>query len=281
MSSYTMELKTIIEQASQYQENLSTKERIEIGRKKLFDFSYPIFDEKYRAVFETHFIRHYYMNEIGSETEGLFKFRLETWLNINMPYFNQLFLSEQIKFDPLKNTSVDMKHTKDVKTNRDDAVTSGTDMKANTKGQTTNKGSNDTTTDRTQDVTDDNFNRDLYLDTPQTQLNITVWDGQGAVPYATNINERTENNVSKSTAKDVSKNDTENTGTSNQDSTQSLDTNQTLNSDITELEDYVQHREGKIGVQTYSKMLTEYRQTFLRIERDIFEEMRNLFMLIY
>nr|prf protein p11,lower collar [Bacillus phage phi29] len=89
MSSYTMQLRTYIEMWSQGETGLSTAEKIEKGRPKLFDFNYPIFDESYRTIFETHFIRNFYMREIGFETEGLFKFHLETWLMINMPYFNK------------------------------------------------------------------------------------------------------------------------------------------------------------------------------------------------
>ena len=90
MASYTMPLRDYIEMWSQHIPDISTRERIEIGRKKLFDFPYPIFDEKYRKEFETKFIRNFYMKEIGFETEELFKFRLENWLTINMPYLQVL-----------------------------------------------------------------------------------------------------------------------------------------------------------------------------------------------
>ena len=46
---------------SQYEEDLTTAQKIEKGRTKLFDFNYPIFDENYRSVFETHFIRNFYI----------------------------------------------------------------------------------------------------------------------------------------------------------------------------------------------------------------------------
>lgn len=36
-----MQLRTYIEKFSQYEDNLSLEERIEIGREKLFDFDYP------------------------------------------------------------------------------------------------------------------------------------------------------------------------------------------------------------------------------------------------
>src|SRR4051794_36040800 len=111
MASYTMELRNYIEMWAQ-NEDLPTREIIERGRSKLFDFEYPLFDPDYKKVFETHFIRKFYMREIGFETEGLFKFQLETWLIINMPYFNKLFESEMLQYDPLSNTKLDVTHKK-------------------------------------------------------------------------------------------------------------------------------------------------------------------------
>ena len=84
MASYTMTLGSYIEGHSQYEDNLSMKDKIELGRSKLFDFDYPLFTEDYRKIFETNIIRKFYMREIGFETEGLFKFYLETFLTVNM-----------------------------------------------------------------------------------------------------------------------------------------------------------------------------------------------------
>lgn len=232
-----MQLKTYIEKWSQYDEGLSNREKIEIGRTKLFDFDYPFFSEEYRKDFETHFIRNFYMREIGFETEGLFKFQLETWLLINMPYFNKLFESELIEFDPLENSSVDVTHNK----------TNDTKQKANAESSGTGKR------------TDDNFARGLDSNNPDSRLQLTANDGEGVIEYASSINEENENNVSET--------ESSNSGSSN--------------SDINSVEDYIQHRGGKIGVQTYSRMVQEYRDIFLRIERNIFNEMNELFMLVY
>ena len=70
-------LKRYIESFTYYQPELSRKERIEVGRKQLFDFDYPFYDETKRAEFETKFINHFYLREIGSETMGSFKFNLD------------------------------------------------------------------------------------------------------------------------------------------------------------------------------------------------------------
>lgn len=37
----------------------------------IFDFDFPIFDERYRNVLCSKILKHYYMREIGTETYGL------------------------------------------------------------------------------------------------------------------------------------------------------------------------------------------------------------------
>lgn len=322
MASYTMELREYIEQASQYSlgldgNGLSTKQKIEIGRTKLFDFEYPIFDPLYKNVFETHFIRNFYMREIGFETEGLFKFQLESWLLINMPFFNKMFESELIEFDPLANSKVDSTYTKIVDKNKDDIRDITQNTTTNEIGKETqhqdsvtdglshstsvNHSESDEIGNKITALTDtyDNFKRDLKSNTPDTRLNITTNDGEGVITYASNIDEVNENNVhTKRTDDDVTKgvisdDDVTNDGTSKSTSVADAinDTindvvgnstqNDTLNSIINETEDYIQHRVGKIGIQSYSKMLMEYRNSFVRIEKQMFEEMQELFMLVY
>ena len=104
MSKYTTELRYICEtyadkkQSTGYGEIADVMEK---ARPKLFSFSYPIFDEDYKKPLETKIMRHFYMREIGLETVGQFKFFLEMKMNEIMPYYNQLYESELIKFNPM------------------------------------------------------------------------------------------------------------------------------------------------------------------------------------
>lgn len=86
MSAYTTQLRWIIESGI-----------TDIGLN-----DYPIFDESYRAGLNKKIIEHYYFREIGLETFGLFKRFLSRKMNEIMPYYNQLYESEQIQYDPLK-----------------------------------------------------------------------------------------------------------------------------------------------------------------------------------
>jgi hypothetical protein len=256
MSSYTMQLKECLEMWTQ-DEAISTRDRIEKGRSKLFDFDYPIFDEAYKKVFETHFIRKFYMREIGFETEGRFKYELETWLLIHMPYFNKMFESELLEFDPLINTKIETTHNKTVdKDQTQDTTTDGTNNSVSV-------GESDGT------LIDDSFNRRLESNNPDSRLTITSNDGEGVIEYASSIDENNENS---------SKTSTNNTSGTTDDTTSVVGHASAV---INEIEDFVESKTGKSGNQTYSKMINEYRSSLIRVESKIFDEMQELFMLVY
>jgi hypothetical protein len=50
---------------------------------------------------------------------------------------------------------------------------------------------------------------------------------------------------------------------------------------LNEIEDYIESKIGKVGDQSYASMLNEYRSSLLRIENKLFQEMQELFMLVY
>lgn len=257
MSSYTMTLREYIEMWTQDTDSMSVRDRIETGRSKLFDFDYPIFDPAYKQEFETHFIRNFYMREIGAETEGLFKFNLETWLLIHMPYYNKLFESELLSYDPLSNTKLD----------------STSNKKNNLTGNASNNQNvqHDSTTgnDTTENVTESGFSRNLESNNPDTRLQLTATDGVGVIQYASEITEdKMTGNKSVTNHSGGNNSATESqTGTST--------------SQVDSSENAADHTEGKTGSQSFAQLLKEHRETFLRIEKQLFYEMNQLFMLTY
>ena len=62
---------------------------------------YPIFDETRRPALNQRIIDHWALYEIGTETPNMFRFALNRRLREIMPFYNQLYLSTQITFDPL------------------------------------------------------------------------------------------------------------------------------------------------------------------------------------
>jgi hypothetical protein len=256
MSTYTITLKEIVDlYALDGASNL--RDKIELARTKIFDFDYSFYDETKRKDFETDFIRNFFMREIGFETEELWKFHLENYLRINMGYWNNLFKSELLAFDPFANTKTDL-----TKNGTNNQTMNGT---SETKGSSS--GSNTQKTNGT--LTENDFQRRLDSDTPDQRLAITANNGQGVIEYASNIEEETANNSKTSS------------GTNTASSTDTSNVTNTANQTNNETKTDTAHHEGKIGDQSYSKMLQEYRETFLRIEKQIFHEMNQLFMLVY
>ena len=279
MASYTMRLQTMIEQPTQYQNDLTFKDRLAAGVEAFFkDIEYPIFNESYKKTFEENFVRHFYMREIGFETEFLFKFHLESWLKLNMPYYNKLFESELIEFEPFKNVDMYVDETVDTdsednsKVNTKEKRSNTFDNEANTTGTT---GTTGTSTN-----TGNTFNRDLHTDTPDNRLAITTQDGAGVIEYASSIDESkgksSDTNNYESETSNTS--NTKQTGLSNDDILNDMTGNNTNETKKV----LANHRHGKEGTQTYMSMLQELRATYLNIEKQIFNEMnKELFMLVY
>ena len=329
MAKYTENLYNIIDNASRNKPMLSRDEKIELGRKMIFDFDYPIFDNDYKKILETHFLKNFYMNEIGQETYGQFKMQLEVWLLINMPFYNKMFESELIEFNPLENSKMVTTYTKKNDLNQDNTgnqkSNTNSDTAENTKMVTSYTKKNDlnqnntgnqksnTNSDTAENTTaneklkrdSDEFKRELTTDTPQNRLTITSENGSGVIEYAKNISEDKANTlynqdkdntrssnvtdetitnadtVSNTTAnslEEYEQNRQGNLGVTNE-TTANADTvsNTTANS----LEEYVQNRQGKLGVTNYADMIVKYRNSFIRVEQLMFNEMRELFMLIY
>lgn len=104
MSKYTTQLRFICESIVDFNESTKANgvtELIEQIWDKVFTFDFPIFDESYRKELCVKILRHYWTREIGQETYGAWKIRLETKLCDIMPYYNQLYKSELLEFNPM------------------------------------------------------------------------------------------------------------------------------------------------------------------------------------
>ena len=104
MSKYTTEVRFICEKAAGYDESVGydkIEEILEKSWKDVFSFAFPIFDENYRSVLCKKILKHYYTREIGFETVGLWKLKLDMAMNEIMPYYNKLYETELIKFNPI------------------------------------------------------------------------------------------------------------------------------------------------------------------------------------
>ena len=144
MSKYTTELRYIVESGT-----------------PVFDFNYPFYDESKRLEFQNRFIRHFYFHEIGFETVGMFKLYLENKFNELLPYYNEMFRTAQIKYNPLQTYDITEEYTRDTEGNtvangtgeQRTSDTENTSREGLTKGTTTATGS--TTNENSANITDE------------------------------------------------------------------------------------------------------------------------------
>lgn len=261
---------------------------------------FPIFDESYRLPLEVKILRHYYMREIAQETFGLWKLYLNNRMNEIMPYYNQLYLSEQIKYDPIRDVDVTREYTRKGADDKNANVkntlgqTSHTDTTNATKS-TTNTNSDANSTDEsnsrigeTQDTSATKNHMDKYADTPNGSL-----VGTDLVDYLTNARQIQENDtqtdiIDKTQTADSTSNSSATTDSStdaNATGTMILDSNQTGVEEriekIATTEDYVEHLFGKHGAKNYSEMINDYRKSLLNIDVTIIDRLSDLFFNLY
>lgn len=252
MSKYTTEVRYICESLAGLTESVGYNRVDDIitqAAPKIFSFQFPIFDENYRLALEKKILKHYYTREIGLETYGLWQLKLDTKMNEIMPYFNQRYKSATIEFNPLYDFEVTRTH--ELKK----------DETGNSSSTGTNKGTATDTTESTQQDINNSKRTNAFSETPQGSLE----NVENGTYLTTGEVDRTE--VDNQTS--VSSN--------NNRTADSLTTSNSVNT-INSTEDYVERVNGKQGASSYSKLLEEYRQTFLNIDMEVIDSLSDLFM---
>lgn len=295
MSKYTTEVRYICETLAGLSESVGYADIEQVIKNclpKVFDFNFPIFDESYRNVLETKILRHYYTREIGLETAGLWKLKLNTKLNEIMPYYNKLYKSELIKFNPLydvdltRERKIDGKGTKDTENSENRSGNNNTETTQNNDSTVKETGSNNGTTtgtaNGTQNQNTNGSGTNMYSDTPQG----AITDLQ-AGRYLTNATIDSATNTFTGASIDTTTQTTENTNNSTVDSSGSVgsttesDFNSKIggfsNTTLSNTEDYLEHVIGSNGGESFSKRLNDYRSTFINIDMMVINELEDLF----
>ena len=243
MSKYTTEVRFICENSAGLSESEGADNVDSILDKcwnKVFNFDFPIFDENYRQVLCRKILKHYYTREIAHETVGRWKLALNAKLNEIMPYYNQLYKSELLEFNPFYD--VDLTRSREG---------SGTSNRTSNNTET-NSGTSKNVSSGSGTSNTDTLNR--FSDTPQNSM-----DTQGiadSVPLTT----VTKVNEDKTTA-----NESTDTLTRNDNKTGSGTEN------INNTDKYIETVKGKQGTENYSSLLKKFRETFLNIDMMIIE----------
>lgn len=308
MSKYTTEVRFICETEAGLTESVGYSKVDDVLDKswdKIFDSGdWEIYDEEYRPILCKKILKHFYTREIGAETAGLWKLWLNQRMAEIMPYYNQLYKSTLLEFNPLYDTDYKTegnrktdegeesgRETKSDYTRTDDLQSKRTDDL--TSQRTDNL--NSTRTDNLQQVRNDNLHEatsntryDLYSDTPQGALT-----GVESETYLTNARKVTDNgsrdNTGTQTTDNTGTQDLKNTGTQTVDNTgtQTVENTGTVNNKGSDTEnskrvlnntqDYAEHVIGKTGTQSYAKMIMELRDSFVNIDMMIIDELNDLF----
>lgn len=253
MSKYTTEVRFICENSAGLSESEGADKVDSILDKcwnKVFNFNFPIFDENYRQVLCRKILKHYYTREIAHETVGRWKLALNAKLNEIMPYYNQLYKSELLEFNPFYD--VDLTRSREG---------SGTSEKTSNNTET-NSGTSKNVSSGSGTSNTDTLNR--FSDTPQNSM-----DTQGiadSVPLTTVTKVNEDNTTTNESTDTLTRNDSKTgNGTEN----------------INNTDKYIEKVKGKQGTENYSSLLKKFRETFLNIDMMIIEDCSDCFFTLW
>lgn len=253
MSKYTTEVRFICENSAGLSESEGADNVDSILDKcwnKVFNFDFPIFDENYRQVLCRKILKHYYTREIAHETVGRWKLALNAKLNEIMPYYNQLYKSELLEFNPFYDVDLTRSREGSGTSNR---TSNNTETNSGTsKNVSSGSGTSNTVT----------LNR--FSDTPQNSM-----DTQGiadSVPLTTVTKVNEDNTTTNESTDTLTRNDNKTgSGTEN----------------INNTDKYIETVKGKQGTENYSSLLKKFRETFLNIDMMIIEDCSDCFFTLW
>lgn len=324
MAKYTTEVRSICENKAGLKESKGFSDVDTIladSWDKIFTTHCTFFDENYRPVLCQKILKHYYTREIGMETVGLWMLFMNRKLEEIMPYYNQMYESELIEFNPMYNMNLHKSRsimgtesgtesgtetgTKNNTVNRteNDAQGGTTSTTGSSSASSSGEGTNskttevDGTTNVDRELNVDNLHKDAYSDTPQGSLAnvdsnayLTNYrrvsdDNQDVEETDTVVNEDTSEigqdsyseTGSTTNSETITHGKTNNkTGTEQAAQTTSKNTGKATNLSTTE--NYVESVVGNNGSYNFSRLLQEFRDTFLNIDMLVIGEFKGLFM---
>lgn len=267
MSKYTTELRFICEELAGLNESVGNdkvEEVLEAARPKIFNFSYPIYDENHRKELEMKILRHFYTREIGMETYGLWHMRLKTKIIEIMPFYNQLFKSISDNFNYFWDTDYSRKidETKTYNSNVKDTH-GGNDIASKS-------GENTTTSHSTTNGEGSSNQTTKFSDTPQGGL--TGLENDEYLTNATMVGN--ESNASDETNGSVSEHFGESTTTTYGHTIQ----RENSGNDSNETGERVS---GKRGGKSYAELMMEFKKEIIDIDLMIIGNLEELFMQIW
>lgn len=286
MSKYTTEVRFYCESLAGYTESqdYSKIDSIVATAAPMIFGNFPIWDEKYRLTLETKILKHYYMREICAETPALWKLWLNNRLNEIMPYYNKLYESAQLEFNPFTDVDYTVDHSGSDNKKRNKTSEDNSKLKSDSSQDTnsTNTVKHDEKRTAESDLTNTytNENEELYANTPQGSV-----DGPTFSQYLTDAKKidgsGNSHDTNNSTEEINFSDDTEIMGTVTNANNQTINNDSSEDETIDSTDKYIDHISGKQGNISYSKLLMEYRETLLNIDLMIINDLADLFFNLY
>ena len=238
MANFTMELNELL-----------NDERIGVFT---FDYAFYSMNPSDKQTFERTFTDTYYFHEIGFETPERFKKHLQARLDLIMPYYQQLAMTE---WEKVRTTEQMMTSKNLTETTTHEQTLSGTQSSNLTaSGEAT--GNNQSTA--TQNTT---------IDNKQSQLSDGVSQASLTNGYLTVVDKSESTGTGTDSLTSTQTQTNEQTGTSSNE--QTIKDTTTFTS------------KGDVGMQTPAYAITEWRKVIININQMIIEECKDLFMKIY
>ena len=207
-------------------------------------------------------LNYYKYREIGFETFGRFLHELETTMNEIMPYYNQLFYTQDLDFNVIYNVD----YVREIKREREDNTLD------NLTGTTTTETDSSSNSSTTTSNSINSYNKNISSQTPQGNLSITAQNINN-VTYADNVTWNSDNTsesgsstgISSTSADGTTNNTQETTGKRNEDES----TRETT--------------KGNYGVVSAQDLIKKYREIIVNDIQEIVNDPRvaELFMLVY
>ena len=231
-------------------------------------------------------LNHYKYREIGFETVGRFLDELEITMNEIMPYYNQLFFTQDQDFNIIYNVDYVKTIDRDRDISRNEQATNN--ITTTNEAETTNTGrtttNNTVTNTDTTSGTSNEYGKNVKSDTPQNSLGIGNTDIDD-VDYASEVDWNHNTNTSSGTSNGSS---TANGSGTNNETSNTEGTTETLGttraSDTTEEDEAIRETtKGNFGVVSAQDLIEKYRKIIINVEQMIINDPRitELFMNVY
>ena len=242
MANYTLEIRQMIDNPL-------------IG---LFTFDYDFYSDNPtdKEEFEKLFTQWYYFREIGFETPERFKVKLQAKLNVIMPYYRQLALTE---WDKVK-TAEQMMESKNLKETTTHEQTISGNNESSVIGESTQTASATSSQQQVSTNTQNAKGSNLNDGVSKSSLD------EGFLTSSASIDDNGSQDITSDTSDTSEITSTQNSSGTN---------NQVLSETTTFTS------QGDVGIQTPAYAITEWRKVLININQQIIDECRDLFMSIY